>query len=550
MRNWHKKLIRTFTTSQNGGINSDSSPNIVIGLIDERYLEFARVNKTSTQEELNIPDYFNVHESFGNLTDTSPIRVFFRRPDNGNTFSQTLPIKTVESSGWIRTHAIGASGTIVGKEINNSLIEGIAPNSTLIYAYKDEDVFILSGTNLYTNNNLKSIYFKNNSVSKLVEKDTLIPTSPLVSDAYSDLKSDIISLSYNPDYNTKYAKFMMEELFSYGRKGRGTIVINSAGNGKLSNLNNQNLSKSFKTIMIGASNFDTTDFNIHPSNYDIITNIKEIKTEYSNYGDRLDLCAPSSPEAEPKINSLGIYAPTITFGGEVGNPEDYIEKKVIGVRNLPDSKITVLKLENTQLIFSGQAVELGDPNSFGNEIRFIKEVNYENNEIKIDERYYTRNAGISKIKILLSLKKVRKSSDVGDNNKLINESDNKGMKREQEVYVYAKNSLNSIGVYSKFKKTKIINFIATTKIELEAASLDLFNDSDDLYIVLGQNITNIKSKGGGFYSYVNIDGFFEGQLIYIREKNYVTNITRVDKGGQIFLRMINLEKETDLTIEW
>ena len=54
---------------------------------------------------------------------------------------------------------------------------------------------------------------------------------------------------------------------------------------------------------------------------------------------------------------------------------------------------------------------------------------------------------------------------------------------------------------------------------------------------------------GGFYSYVNIDGFFEGQLIYIREKNYVTNITRVDKGGQIFLRMINLEKETDLTIE-
>ena len=45
-----------------------------------------------------------------------------------------------------------------------------------------------------------------------------------------------------------------------------------------------------------------------------------------------------------------------------------------------------------------------------------------------------------------------------ENNKLINESERKGMKREKEVYVYAKKSLNSKGVYSKCKKTKIIKW--------------------------------------------------------------------------------------------
>lgn len=102
---------------------------------------------------------------------------------------------------------------------------------------------------------------------------------------------------------------MMQELFAYGRKGRGTVLVNSAGNGEPKESpagdlfvgiritrSNKILMNSEKTIIVGASNFNTTDFDIHPANYDIISNVNlnnEMHSEYSNYGDRLDLCAPA-----------------------------------------------------------------------------------------------------------------------------------------------------------------------------------------------------------------------------------------------------------------
>ncbi len=546
MRNWHNKIIKSDSLISNS--------DITIGFIDVGTLEFVRNGGDISILDVDLPFYKHPHLSFMNNKETLEInRVFYRKKDdtNKNIYSQKILINNIVTLGLIRNHIASVAGIMAGKDVYTdinkaTLVSGISQNSFLINSLNIEDIFILARINKYSYGNFISFYYKKNvNQNYLTDK---VPNDFPLSSTYSDLNADIINLSISWEFSRRdsFSKsgtlFLMSENFAYGRNGRGVIIINSAGNGKRITGSgtsedeveyegikfgeqNQPLSISNKSIMVGASSLDSTLFYLNASSYDNLINLPENKAKYSNYGERLDLCAPSSPDPLPKISTLSICAPTIKFCGEIGYEEDYISKKVSKIINpTKDGDFLTLELENTFKVFAGQSVELGNKNSFANEIRFIVEVDREKNQIKLNrDRFFSRNISINDIKILLYKKVIQRiTTNLAEKNIFLNTEDSKGIRKNQNVLIYSKND------ETKFSYTKISK-IEGKKIEFETADLSKFGDKEEVYLIPDQMKAELTSTGNGYYTYSDLEGFFSGQLIRFiyKNKEYITDLTEI-----------------------
>lgn len=551
MRNWHKRLIHV---PQN-----IKGEDIIIGIIDDGLLEFVKKNTSNIDSVLSLPNYKVAHPSFDDNIGTKETRVFFRKNDESQHLStEQININNVINYGYVKAHLTSASGIIVGKQIDNNLVEGIVPNATLINSQEVIDAFILTNTHTYALKNSDpdtaqyyndKIVRKNLMISKEVPSGNLTPN-----DVYSKKSASVINLSIswnnsgedtpkgigNP--NQKECQFLLNEIFAYARNGRGSLIISSAGNGmpiddigtrvgvELTKENNF-LRASNKAFMVAASSINTYNFNNNPNSYDDFNNVTEIPAQYSNYGEKtVDICAPSTPIGIIDEKSLSIYAPTKMYCGELGFENQYIELKVLN-KDLQNRK---LKIENTKGIFSGQSVDIGNSSNFANEIRFIEEVDRTNNIITLDKDFFfTHNIPISNVKILQLKRRGKRNPLPTEINKITLEFDEmlgKGLAREQEIYIYSESNPEK-NLYTKIKNKTY------PSIEVEKTLSD-FSIGENLIIVPGKMSARLERTdvGKGFYKILgtsadnDISGFFNGQLIKIKynDKNYVYDLTSIN----------------------
>ncbi len=534
MRDWHKKLINVPASATGSGVT--------LGIVDVGLLEFVR-NGNSTAPNLEPAQYKVAHPSFENNSGSTQTRVFFRKIENGKS-TENITIENVDHN--VRTHITGVSGIMAGKKKDE--IAGIAPDATLINAQEVIEAFTLANIHPVAKKNGTSTFYEK-TVRKGLVADDEVPGGTLTPNSeYSKLGADVINFSIswtvsttsngqvgNP--NKEECKFLLNELFAYGRKGKGTLIFASAGNGVNTNgvmvgekLDDTNsfLRASNKAVMVAASTIDTSLFYVNPAQYDNNFNqIVETKAQYSNYGENVDICAPSTPIGIPDAGSLGINTATRMYCGELGFDDQYIDIVV-------ESKIgqAELKLQNTKGIFPGQSIDIGKKESFCNEIRYITEVDRTTNKIKLDkDLFFTRNISITSVRLLLFQKKGKRNPDPALNNKLTLLDGSNGIGKGQQIYIYT--SDRNTGIYA--------NVVNRNKIHIEVdTNLSVFPLNETLNIIPGQMKMKVESKGKGRYIVTEGDheGFFSSQLIRIKDKDVICDLTSIDpisKEAQITL---------------
>jgi subtilisin family serine protease len=554
MRNWHHRIIKIQEARNLLTTNNLGDSNIHIGVI-EGQIEFSKIDNNSPL--LNISNYRPTHNSFSDITGTR--KVFLRRNSN-NRFTHDL--ESLKSD----MHVNCVTGIIAGNEDTTNLVEGICPRIRVINSNDFQDALHLALVNNYSNSNIRSLVYKS------INNNTFSNNGPIDSlDNYSNIFTSIINCSFNikvnplvnathPNgsenknryYTSLQIDFILKELFAYARNGRGTLVIVSAGNGDSNGFgfeitDNDNSSQfratvfSNKTLIVAASSVNLDYYDL--STYNIPNPVfKEELAMYSNYGRRIDLCAPSGPDANPSRDDVNIYAPTITHGGDVGTNDEIFNVLITQSNN--SNKLT---LSNVRGVFKGQSIEIGVPNTYTHEIRYIEDVKMISGtndvEITLDEGLkYTKNktstGNYNLVNTTARLLVFKKNAQRYYNldNVLVNNRlrlDNlKGIKASsanpttsQRVYIYEVNNING-GIYTEI--TDILN-PDTGVIQISHALT--FTEGNSLILIPDQITATVKCSKIHYFDALNqkeLNGFFIGQQVLLKS-NLIGSIT--DKGS-------------------
>lgn len=560
MRNWHHKVIkiqeaRDLLTSANNLGNS----NIYVGVI-EGQIEFEVINNNSP---LEVSNYKASHNSFSDIGGSR--KVFHRGVTNNNKFTQKLNFFSPSM------HTTCVTGIISGNLDTSNLIDGICPNVRIINANEFQDALHLTLVNNYSNKNLKSTayqsifdaFFLNNGPDDLTD----IYSSKFVSiiNCSFNVKAKYLKNNKEVDFSSVEVDFILKELFAYSRNGRGTLVIVSAGNGDSSTGNGFEIDDvvgstgfrttvfSNKTLIVAASKVLLDEYPL-PS-YSIPNPIfKEKRADYSNYGKRIDICAPSGPDAFPSKEDISIYSPTMLNCGNVGKEEQILSAKILQVTSnwLSSGKLI---LENIKGVFKGQSIEIGNPESYFHELRYITKVeeipNTNNVEITLDAKFkYTKdfNDGVVSYsmvdptrpaKIVVFKKGISRYTDtatgfVSDNKIVLDnlKGINPTLSTPQNVYIYPKNSPLS-GIYTKI--TSILNQ-NTNLIEIQDSLTNLPSYSpvnDPLILIPDQISASLECKGKNSTFFANSAndniGFFAGQEVLVSSPGQNDRISFITK---------------------
>lgn len=542
MRNWHELIIKRNLLSPN---LINGSENIVCGVI-EGLIDF------DYETSLDIPNIDEYEAYSQSLVGESGQKKTFARllsPGLYNSTNYTENLMFKERS----SHATSVGGLIAGKigdetpenKIPQSL-NGVTPNSRIINS-KADLVYMIGQS-------LVQIYFNKNILSSFVFQNFIAGPSDLLKqfrppklpypesddnpNDYSLLRTSIINFSIKPTENDeKGIDFILKELGAYGREGRGILCVFGAGNDSKGNnpsekvdlINEQIAAKSKIPLIVGASRIDLKAggsfekwSTIYPQNPDLIPESRSI---YSNIGSRLDLCAPSSPDTTASKSDLDIYTVTSRNSGEIGSEDQVLNINIVEVNS--NSRF---RLENVNGVLEGQSIELGSPDSFIHELRFIKKVNSSNNTVDLNEDlYFTKNnnnppfslvgsqARITVLKIPVINKISNNKVSIGNREGIGNPPADNPAKR-QKIFIYPESDIN-LGIF-----TKISNVSTSTSIILEFE--DIFDFSEDLFIIPGQILTEVVGLSPGSYNIkpnFHLDGFFPNQLVQIGD--FITNIT-------------------------
>lgn len=499
MRNWHTSVIKLteakdllVATIRNG------NPNIYVGVIEGK-MEYSALNNTLSKYEA-----YNYKSPNKRLVNEAGDRKIIYRERYDNTFyDENLQFEVNELNTM--THTTCVAGVIAGKDVGDNVL-GICPDIKIINSDDDFEVaLLLSLVNEFTKGNINSLFYEKNIIIRDNDNYNLLKngTGYLNKDAkklplsaksttnnLSNKKCSIISCSFSlPSYSDskpdnmakKVADFIFKELFAYGRDGRGVLVVFSAGNENV-NINNIDLCSAYssKTLIVAASKVTIDNSNMNLND--------EGKASYSNYGKRVDICAPSCPIGKSANSDIEIYAPTAINCGEIGDSNQVITATV-----LYKSSNTILILDNKyDVVFAGQSIEIGNPIDFTHEVRFI---------IRVETVQHPTNSDPTQnIRTKITL---------------------------DQPLVFTKNSVTSANVKICIFKKNVSKFSASQ------LTLDNFN-----------GIGNYQSPLQKAYLYsedsANINDFSIGMVVTI--KNNLTNGNVIDVEEQINLsRLTNLK---------
>lgn len=532
MRNWHHKVIKMEQArSLLPPANNIGSPNVYVGVI-EGEIEFEAINAANP---LTVNNYRPAHPSFSDINGTR--KVFYRRKDTTNF---TQEISTLDPS----MHTTCVTGIIAAGVDNVNLINGISPGVRVINADNFENGLFLALINSSTNGNIRS------SVNQAVFDVNFLNNGPSdATDAYSNNAVGIISCSFNISMDAKKVDFILKELFAYGRNGRGTLVIVSAGNGDSTTGNGLEINDSQgsagyratvfsnKTLIVGASKVLLDAFPL-PS-YSVPNPVfRELLADYSNYGKRVDLCAPSGPDAYPSKEDISIYSPTMLNCGNVGTSEQILSATILEVTSNWISSGKLI-LQNVKGLFKGQSMEIGDPNSYFHELRYITKVteiaNTNNVEVTLDAKFkYTKsfNDGTvnynmvgSQARMVVLKKAITRYTDpsnnlVSNNKFTLNNlrGINPTLSKPQKVYIYPQNS-PLLGIYTEIKSILNEN---TKLVEIQGSLTNLpayLPANDPLILIPDQMKASLVCTNKATIFVANskddIAGFFVGQEVLV-----------------------------------
>lgn len=569
MRNWHHNVIRLSQARQliinhnnsnppgEPDISENGNPNIYVGVIEGK-IEFERIN----EGPLVPNNYRAVHSSFAD-TEPNQRKVFFRW-NNNNLYSQ------IPNDFKSEPHTVCVTGIIAGNiDLANS-IQGVVPSVKVInstyhpfvnHAGINSDLLCslyISLINETAGKNSNSDFYK----SKFPKDNYLSYSgSSEPADVYSGYAAGIINCSFEIDLPKEKSNFIFNELYAYGRNGRGCLIITSAGNETLE-INTTNTSSSgyrvagasTKPLIVGASKV-LLNVSALPS-YDGVNPVfTEEKADYSNYGKRMDLCAPSGPDSTPSSSDIYVYAPSIINGGNIGTPDEVFLARILSVENKR------LVLEDIRGVFPGQSIELGNVNSFHHEVRYISSVNPvagTNNievtleyELKFTKTINTADENFSLVDTFARIVVLKKEitllpEDPGTHiipatRFTLHDLRGTAVKAGggQKVYIYRQGEPLT-GVY-----TEITSINAATKIaEVNTSIATLFAPAVvPLILIPGQISTSVKCQSKHVFVPTNNDeirGFFAGQRVHIKNSglDHVVSISEMDPNGNFQMKHV------------
>ncbi|MGC4042035.1 MAG: S8 family serine peptidase [Flavobacterium sp.] len=543
MRDWHTKVIKLQEARNIIAVNNSGDPNLYVGVIEGK-IEYSKIDaNTSKYSNYNYKSPNNhLANSSGNK------KVIYRQKVDGPLYDENLYPDTNEVNTM--THTTCVAGIIAGNEISN--VYGICPNVNILNAVKSKDIngfevaLLLGLINEYSKGNIGSYYYdkyilKKNSVGGLLDgtgyldKNKLPVQASSTSNGLSDKKCSIISCSFSlKGYNSndnetipkEIADFILTELFAYGRDGRGILTIFSAGNEE-ADIDNVDSGPVFssKTLIVAASKVTLNVGNMNLNSED--------KAKYSNYGKRVDLCAPSCPIGRSAIEDLEIYAPTAINCGEIGDDDQVLTATVLHKSN--NGKELILN-DRYNVIMVGQSIEIGEPINLSHEVRFITKVETEQypsnpnpaanirTKITLNEALlFTENTILSEnVRICIYKKSVEKFS--ASQLKLDNLNGiGKYQSPLQTAYLYSENPANtndfSVGMTVTIKNKNGEGNIIDIEEQINLTRLT------DLKLIPGQITAKLKRASYGSGNFIPADnnsslqGFFAGQQVYIKEES-------------------------------
>lgn len=589
MKNWHTtviKLDKANTILTQNGLDEFGNPNIYVGVM-EGSIEYVPIDNTQPINESNNYKVPNIH--LNNEPDEAiDKKVVFRKIIDENFYDENLNDEAYKNP---LTHTTSVAGIIAGKKTNNNNVSGICPNVKIINALsKFENALILSEINQYSKANIKSFHYdneiiKNNNGSLITGSnyfdysENIVPNEAINE---SNIYSSIINCSYSwsntpivdgqdlngnkikvPKYMpAKITDFVMKELFAYGRDGRGVLTVFAAGN------ENQNVTYSSsphtlsnKTLVVAASKvtLDENKLNLYTS----ITNpidFDEDKANYSNFGERIDLCAPSCPVGKSAKDEIEIYAPTMINSGEIGESDQIFTSAVLKRK----SSNKLILTHNHGGIFPGQSIEIGDPTTFYHEVRFITDVNIVQEPADIDPKknlrtqitldqnvFFTDEHSSTNYTIEGSIIKIcifKKTATVTSSNRLkINNMNGIGESQliPQKAYIYS-------GDDQLTGRPVEITSTFFTRKEIETNFRLPFNTGTIVTLIPGQFFTKLKRTDSTSSLFQASDsssmqGLFAGQQVFIKEEELKRHIEYINSRGQLKFSQLSASTDENVT---
>lgn len=361
MRNWHQKVIKL-----DEALALIEDDNRVVIAVSEGQIEFENISTNPLHELEYKAKSRGLFKIIGNVQKASLI--------GQNSGNVTANIPLIKASA----HATSVSGIILANErdSNNILlpVKGIVEDAELINVSTNYLYQVLS-----TIDNFK--YFMNDG-SAVIDADFELSTLNFIYDTSSYIpprkQPIVVNASYSLKLSTPAAVALRNIIFktckAYSNSGRGVLFVAAAGNaGNSDTLTIQHYGKLPFPLIVSAATIDDKK---------VFEEISEFRSLYSCYGDRIDLCGPSNG------NKKGVYSTTNLKCGEIGFDDEVIIKTITN-----QSQNDSLTLSNTDQIFPGNCLEVGQPNTMNHEILIVKEVNRSTNNIKfIESRYYTRTS--------------------------------------------------------------------------------------------------------------------------------------------------------------
>lgn len=333
------------------------------------------------------------------------------------------------------------------------------------------------------------------------------------------VQMDILSRSWTmTDYHE-----VAFDLASFGRNGRGILLFNSSGNEK-SEISDDNFERRWN--IVGATKIDDGAFDFNT----------EARATYSNYGKRLDVCAPSggSPNFDPGSSKNRTMVATIHDSGTFDD-----------LYSTDDWNVTLTKVTNTEYtvmpsdllgICSGQFIEIELPNSPYYQIREIKAVTVGLGTLTItlDSRLnsFGNSFNINTVIARVAYAHANTTAALVATNTIVPLDSTKGFRINQKVFL--DNGLNKeLVTVTAVGPGNNITIAATPGPGLQYAYPINTKVTKGFFEA---NITSFNRLAGriSVWNVDNARGFYLGQLVRLKSgtEEYELSVESVDVGSQ------------------
>jgi hypothetical protein len=279
---------------------------------------------------------------------------------------------------------------------------------------------------------------------------------------------------------------------AFGRDGKGVIICLASGNEK-SRIED---SITDRVLVVGATKI---------SDDGLLTG--ETRAAYSNYGRRLDLCAPAGGgQEENGANQLrtdtAVPRDCGTFDSVV-SPDEW----TVTISRNTDTEYTVAG--PLPGIFAGQYVAIGNPALATYEIRRITAVDPTTKKISIEKKFNNRMGTLNLASTAARIPYQFAVTSAAASGNTLSFADLRGFAADQDIYIF--DALHG-------ERARIKKLVSTTQVRLDANLGQSYVAG--ARVVQGGHTVDIVGDGSSsgqttLYGVASTDGFFVGQMVRI-----------------------------------